>query len=107
LLEYFWGSLAGIAYGCLVGAFKYFILWRGVLNPKKEKPVTDKMVYIRMMISFVINFITLIVTYFVRNIIPFDFVAFAVTTALALSFSGRFFPISKILSQKNYTYGRQ
>jgi len=31
----------------------------------------------------------LLVVYFARNIIPFDFVVFAIATALALSLAGR------------------
>jgi small-conductance mechanosensitive channel len=97
-LEYVLGTIAGIIYGGLVGFFKYFCLWRKLLK-EGDDTVTMKKMSVRLIVSYVINFVTLIITYFVRNVIPFDFVAFAVATALALSLAGRFFPIQKILQR--------
>lgn len=95
-MEYFLGALAGILYGGLVGTLKFFFLWRGILHQKDESKIVDKMVYGRMMISYFVNLITLLIVYFVRNIIPFDFVAFAIATAVALSVAGKAFPMRKI-----------
>ena len=102
-MEYIWGALAGALYGGIVGLLKYLILWRGIFHPKDESKVTTKAVYTRMMISYVINVVTLVAVYFVRNIIPFDFVAFAVATAVGLSVSGKAFSIRKVVETKQIT----
>jgi len=96
-LEYILGALAGIIYGGLVGFFKYFFLWKKLL--RNDDTVTMKTVSVRLMASYAVNFITLIITYFVRNMIPFDFMAFAIATALALSLAGKVFSVQKVLQK--------
>lgn len=97
-MEYFLGAVAGIVYGGLVGFLKYFFLWRKLLK-EENNAVNMKVVTVKMIISYAINFVTLILTYFLRNIIPFDFVAFAVGTAMALSLAGKIFSMQKILQK--------
>lgn len=97
-LEYILGATVGIIYGGLVGFLKYFFLWRRIVK-EDDETITMKMVYIRMIISYTSNFITLIITYFVRDIVPFDFVALAVGTAVSLSLSGKVFSIQKALQK--------
>lgn len=94
-MEYVVGALAGIIYGGLVGVCKYFFIWRGVISPKNDATVSMNQIYMRMLISYGVNVIALLGTYFTRNIIPFDFVAFAIATALTLSVAGRAFPLEK------------
>jgi hypothetical protein len=100
-LEYVVGAFAGILYGGLVGVCKYFFLWRGVLSAKDDATITMKSMYLRMFISYAVNIITLLLTYVVRNIIPFDFVAFAIATALALSLAGKIFSLQKVYQKTN------
>jgi hypothetical protein len=100
-LEYVVGALAGILYGGLVGLCKYFFIWRPILSPKKDETVTMKKMYLGMFISYAVNVITLLITYFLRDIIPFDFVAFAIATAVALSVAGKAFSIHKVYRSTN------
>lgn len=97
-MEYFLGAVAGITYGGLAGFLKFFFLWRKLLK-EENSTANMKIVTVKMIISYVINFVILIITYFVRNIIPFDFVAFAVGTAMALSLAGKIFSIQKVLQK--------
>lgn len=100
-MEYVVGALAGILYGGLVGVCKYFFLWRGILSAKDDDTITMKKMYLRMFISYAVNIVTLFATYFVRNLIPFDFVAFAIATALALSLAGKAFSLQKVYRKTN------
>ncbi|MCR5482219.1 MAG: hypothetical protein K6F52_05430 [Clostridia bacterium] len=95
-MSYVWAVLAGIIYGGGVGFLKYLLLWRRVFHPKEGTTVTSKAVVSRMIISFIVNAATLVAVYLVRNIIPFDFVAFAIATAIALSLAGKAFSIHKV-----------
>lgn len=95
-MEYLVGALAGILLGGTVGVCKYFFLWRGILSNKEDDTITMKKMYLRMFISYIVNIITLLITYFLRNIIPFDFVAFAIATAASLSIAGKFFSLQKV-----------
>lgn len=95
-MEYVLGALVGIIYGGLVGLFKYFFLWRKLVK-ESDNTVKIKTVTIRMVISYVVNVITLTVAYLVRNIIPFDFVAFVIATAFALVLAGKLFSVQKLL----------
>ncbi len=97
-MEYVFGAIVGLIYGGLVGFLKYLFLWKGLANDD-DNTISMKTVSIRMIISFVTNFITLIITYFVRDIIPFDFTALAIGTAIALSISGKVFSIQKTLQK--------
>lgn len=100
-MEYVVGALVGILYGGLVGVCKYFFLWRSILSAKEDESITMKTMYFRMFISYVINIITLLITYFVRDLIPFDFVVFAIATALALSLAGKVFSLQKVYKKTN------
>ncbi len=95
-LEYVLGAVVGIIYGGFVGFFKYFFLWRKLVK-KSENTVKIKTITIRMIISYATNVITLTIAYLVRNIIPFDFIAFMIATAFALVLAGKLFSIQKLL----------
>jgi len=88
-LEYVWAALAGIVYGGIVGVCKYHFIWKSLLHPKDPDKLTNRQTYGRIFASYLVNVVTLLVVYFARNIIPFDFVVFAIATALALSLAGR------------------
>lgn len=97
-MEYILGAAAGILYGGSVGLLKYIFLWKKMTDDACDA-ITTKMVYIRLIISYVANVAALLSTYFVRNIIPFDFAAFAIGTAVALSLAGKIFSIQKALQK--------
>jgi hypothetical protein len=98
-LEYIWAVILGILYGGFVGVCKYLFLWRKILHPKDDWELTTKRMYTRMFLSMAINTATLLLVYFVRNLLPVDFVTLAIATALALSLSGRAYSIHKIQSK--------
>lgn len=88
-MEYVLAVLAGIIYGGIVGICKYVFIWKSLLHPKDPASLTDRQTYGRIFASYLVNTVTLLVVYFVRNVIPFDFVTFAIATAFALSLAGR------------------
>ena len=88
-MEYVLAVLTGIVFGGIVGVCKYLFIWKGLLHPKNPDALTNRQTYGRIFISYLVNVATLLTVYFVRNIIPFDFVAFAIATAFALSLAGR------------------
>ncbi len=98
-MEYVWAVVMGVLYGGFVGVCKYLFLWRKVIHPKDDWELTTKRMYTRMFLSMAINTATLLLVYFTRNILPVDFVTFAIATALALSLSGRAYSLHKIQSK--------
>ena len=98
-LEYVLGAIAGVIFGGAAGAGKYFLLWRRFMDPeyRPDPKKTAKLLYRNMALSNIINILTLFVVFLIRNIIPFDFVAMIIATALALSISNRVFPINKAM----------
>ncbi|MFV0517311.1 MAG: hypothetical protein ACK5MV_07935 [Aminipila sp.] len=97
-MEYVLGILAGLIYGGLVGLFKYLFLWKRLLR-EKDDTITMKMVTIRIMISYGTNILALVAVLFIKDLIPVDFIAFAVSTAIALSLSGKVLSMPKILEK--------
>lgn len=95
-MEYVFGAVVGIIYGGIVGLFKYFFLWRKLVK-ESDNTVKIKTVTTRMIMSYVINVVTLTIAYLVRNIISFDFIAFVIATAFALVLAGKLFSIQKLL----------
>lgn len=95
-MEYVVGAFAGILYGGLVGVCKYFFLWGRLLSSKKNVEITMKKMYLRIFISYAINITTLFIAYFARNLLPFDFVAFVIATAVSLSVAGKVFSLQKV-----------
>ena len=98
-MEYVLGVVVGVIFGVAVGAGKYFFLWRKLLNPeyKPDKNETAKLLYRNMIASYIINIAALLVIFFLRNIMPFDFAATIIAAALALSLANRIFPINKAM----------
>lgn len=97
---YFLSALAGAAYGGLIGFLKYLVLWRKLLNAADDCKIKDTAVTGRMLISYAVNAAVLISVLLLRDVIlPLDFFVTVVAVALALSVSGRFYPIHKIYSK--------
>ncbi len=98
-MEYVIGAIAGAVFGGAAGAVKYFVLWRKLLNPnyKPDQNTVAKLLYRNMIASYVINIITLLIVFLLRNVMPFDFVATIIAAALALSIANRVFPINKAM----------
>lgn len=101
-MQYVLGIVAGIVYGSIIGALKYFLLWRKILKSENTgKNINMNGVTTRVFIGYAINAATLISTLLVRSFESVDFAAFAIATAAALSISGRAFSIQRVLSETN------
>ena len=101
-MQYVFGVVAGLVYGSIIGALKYFLLWRKVLKSEDTgKAVNMNGITTRMFIGYAVNAATLISTLLIRSFESVDFAAFAIATAAALSISGRAFSIQKVLSETN------
>lgn len=99
---YILGIIIGAVYGSIAGALKYFLLWRKLLKGKNEKnAVGMKGVTSRMMIGYAVNTAVIVSTLIFLKIEAVDFTAAAISTAVALSFVGRFFSIQKVMQKTN------
>ena len=88
------GALAGLVYGFLVGFIKYVCLWKSTI--KSEMKITSGTLYARMGISWIANFVALLLVFLLRNLLPFSFAA--VLLAVGLSLSGKMSPMGEIVS---------
>lgn len=82
------GVIAGLVFGCAVGYFKNCVIWLKYLKKANTGNSADAGVngaYLRSMISFGINVLTLAAAFFMRNAVPFDGIAFLIGTAAGLS----------------------
>ena len=82
------GIIAGLASGCLVGYLKNCIIWLGYLKKSNNENSADtgvSGVYIRSMISYGVNILTLAAALFLRDVVPFHGIAFLIGTAAGLS----------------------
>jgi uncharacterized membrane protein len=99
-MDYFWGALAGCAWGAIVGSAKYFILWAKLI--RSERAFSERSLSSRYMLSMVFNIVALLVVYFVRGLLPFSTEVALVSTAIMLALLSRLYPITKFaaLSKK-------
>lgn len=97
-MEYILGVLVGLIYGGLVGFLKYILLWKKMLKVTDDT-ITMNMVTARLMLSYLTNAVTLVVVFLVRNIVPLDFISLAVSTAVALSLSGKAYSMQDVLKK--------
>lgn len=82
------GAIAGLAAGCIVGWLKNSLIWIKYLNKTNNENPAEAGVngaYIRSMISFGVNVLTLAAAFFLRNVVPFHGIAFLIGTAAGLS----------------------
>lgn len=96
-MEYVWGAIVGLAFGGLIGIIKYCALWRKTAKASEDAGITASYVYLRMIISNIINVAVLAVVFLLREHIPFDFVAALFGVAVGLSISGKLAPMKKIM----------
>ena len=87
-MNYVLGAVAGIVFGGIVGTLKSLFIWhkyeKGDSDPNAD-PASANSIYARAMISYFTNILTLLVAFLVRNIVPFDGIAFLIATALTLA----------------------
>ncbi len=86
------GALAGVIWGGLVAALKYYLIWR----PAMKKPVHESdqksgyVIYygIRFFISILFDLAGLLVVYFCRELLPWNYLSVLIGAAAALSVGG-------------------
>lgn len=87
-MTYVLGAVAGLVFGGIIGSLKGLIVWHSY--EKKESSdyagnSSGNSIYARAMISYFVNILTLLVAFLVRNIVPFNGIAFLIATAFGLS----------------------
>lgn len=86
-LTYVLGAIAGIVFGGIIGLLKNILVWHKYIDKKEQSSQYAEAsgMYARAMISYFVNIVTLFVAFFLRNILPFDGIAFLIGTAIALA----------------------
>ncbi len=83
-MTYVIGAVAGLVFGGLVGALKNRFIWGSYLY-KEDFDGEAAALYGRMLASNITNVVTLVIVFFLRNIVPFDGIALLIGTAVALT----------------------
>ena len=96
-MTYITGALAGAALGSLIGFLKYIILWKKMLG--SDKTLGMGVLYRHIIISGMINTVTLLAVFLLRNVLPCDFTAMIIATAVALSIAGKLTPVREVVGQ--------
>lgn len=94
VIAYIIGGATGLAMGFAAGLLKYRFLWKSII--KSDREITMKSLYARMGISYGINIAVLAAVFFLRGIIPTEFVSTLLGTAVGLSLAGKLAPPTKI-----------
>ncbi|MGI5891119.1 MAG: hypothetical protein ACOX7H_00070 [Bacillota bacterium] len=87
---YLFGVLAGLFWGGLVAALKYFFIWRPVTkfslqnDAANAKKISVHNTFLRSFISYAVNILALFTVYYFRQYLPFSFAAVLIATAGAL-----------------------
>lgn len=93
-MTYVIGAVVGLALGSLVGALKNRFIWGTYLYKENEDGEAGAL-YGRMLASNMTNLITLVVAFFLRNILPFDGIAFIIGVAVALTMMNKVLSIGQ------------
>lgn len=88
-MTYVAGAIAGLILGGIVGLLKNQVIWKNYLGRTDYSPNEASAVYSRMMISNIVNLVAFLIAFFLRNIMPFDGIAFLIGLAVALSVMNR------------------
>jgi len=83
-MTYVFGTIAGLIFGGVVGALKNRFIW-GKYLIKDDAFNEAAGLYGRMLASNIVNVITLVIVFFLRNVVPFDGIAFLIGTAVAMT----------------------
>ena len=91
-MTYVIGAIIGLAFGGVVGIVKNHFLWGSYINRNENTAESGEAgaLYGRMIGSNLINIATLLVAFLIRDILPFDGIAFLIGTAAALAIMNRF-----------------
>lgn len=94
---YLIGIAVGLIFGGFIGAMKYFLLWRKIA--KTDVEITTGGLYGRFGVSYIVNFLTLLIVFLLRHVMPFDFFTTILATAIGLSVSGKLVPMRGLASR--------
>lgn len=86
-MDFLIGGIIGLVYGALFALLKHIILWRPLLNGKKE--FTQNRLLAAQLISLLANVLALLIVFLMRNILPYSFSVVLITTAFALIITSR------------------
>ena len=89
-MTYVMGAILGAALGGAVGLLKKRFVWGDYLEREADAPGEASALYTRMLISNFVNIATLAAAFFLRNVQPFNAMAFLIGTAFALAILNRF-----------------
>ena len=87
-MAYVTGAIAGLLFGGIIGYLKALFIWKKYLkNAAKDRAGEYEAgnVYGRAMISYFVNILTLVAAFLLRNIVPFNGIAFIIGTAVSLA----------------------
>ena len=104
-MSYVLGAACGIVFGGAVGALKSLFIWhRYEKGGSSDDPYQTGAgtIYARAMISYFVNILTLLAAFLLRNIVPFDGIAFLVTTALSLAVMNHLWVLKQKKNIKKY-----
>ena len=83
-MTYVIGAIAGLIFGGIVGALKNRFIWGSYLV-RDDVSNEAAGLYGRMIVSNIVNVITLVIVFLLRNIVPFDGIALLIGTAVAMT----------------------
>ncbi|NBI61512.1 hypothetical protein D3Z38_00140 [Clostridiales bacterium] len=87
-VTYVIGAIAGLIFGGAAGQLKNFLIWQKYLKAHAaENSGTDSLggLYARSFISYAVNILVLAAAFFMREVMPFDGIAFLIGTAVGLT----------------------
>ncbi len=103
-MNYILGAVAGIIFGGIIGTLKSLFIWHKYEkggNADEAGAAGANSIYARAMISYFVNILTLLVAFLVRNIVPFDGIAFLIATALTLAIMNHIWALKQKTKIKN------
>ena len=103
-MTYIIGVAAGIVFGGIIGGLKSFVIWKKYGEEDSSEygyQTNGNSIYARAMISYFVNILTLFAAFLVRNIVPFDGIAFLIATALTLAVMNHVWALRQKKTVKN------
>lgn len=86
-MSYVIGAVVGLTAGALIGHLKNILIWKGYVNKDDGSQGNESaQVYSRAMISYFVNILVLVIVFFLRNLMPWNWMVclVAVATGMAL-----------------------
>ena len=101
-MTYVIGAIAGLIIGGIVGALKNRFIWGSYLCRDCDETGSGEAgaLYSRMLISNITNLVTLLIVFFLRNVVPFDGMALLIGAAVSLSVMNRVLSVGQKKNNK-------